>query len=46
MSKQQQDNCFNENEMRIILKLFLTLTSRKNFVFVPQFRKQNPSLLS
>ena len=43
MSRQQQHNCFNKNEIRIILKSFLTLTARKNFVFVPLFRKEKPS---
>ena len=45
MSRQQQHNCFNKNEVCIILKLFLTLTARKNFVFAPRFRKQKPSLV-
>ena len=42
MSKQQQHNCFNKNEIHIILKSFLALTARKNFVPVPWFRKQKP----
>ena len=46
MSRQQQHNVFNKNEIRVILKLFLTFTTRKNFVFIPQFRKQKPSLVS
>ena len=46
MSRQQQHNCFNKNEIRIILKSFLTLTARKNFAFIPWFRKQKPSLVS
>ena len=33
MSRWQQHNCFNKNEICIILKSFLTLTARKNFVF-------------
>ena len=46
MSRQQQHHCFNKNELCIILKLFLTLTAGKNFVFVPGFKKQKPSLVS
>ena len=45
MSKQQQHNCFNKNEIHIILKSFLALTARKNFVSVPRFRKQKPLVL-
>ena len=34
MSRQQQHNCFNKNEIRIILKSFLTLKeSMKEFYF-------------
>ena len=46
IGKQSLVYCFNKNEIRIILKLFLTLTARKNFAYVPQFRKQKPSLVS
>ena len=42
MSRQHQHNCFNENEIHIIVTLFLTLKARKNFVFIPRFSKQKP----
>ena len=42
MSRQHQHNCFDENEIYIIVALFLTLKARKNFVFIPRFSKQKP----
>ena len=45
MSRLHQHNVFNKNEIRVLLKLFLTFTTRKNFVFIPRFRKQKPSLV-
>ena len=42
----QQHNCFNKNEIRVILELFLALSARKNFAFAPRFRKQKLSLVS
>ena len=42
LSRQEQRDCFNKNQIQIILKLLLTLTARKNFVSVPRFRKQKP----
>ena len=46
MSREQQRNCFNKkNNICIILKSFVTLTARKNYVFVPWFRKQKPPLV-
>ena len=33
MSRQHQHNCFDKNEICITLKLFLTLTARKNCLY-------------
>ena len=45
MLRQHQHICFNENEIHIIVTLFLTLKARKNFVFIPRLRKQKPLVL-
>ena len=38
MSRQQQHNCFNKNEIYLhLLKSFLTLAAKNNSIFVPQF---------
>ena len=45
VSKQQQQNCFNKNDMRI-LKSFLTVIPRKRCVFISRFEKQRLILVS